>query len=180
MMRETLWPGRTVGKSKIRWARAAGALIIMGTAIAAVTGTFSSSPAARTAAVQVNRVSPEMLAAMTAGNSLHITTLPTTSPQHRPPTSQTIAEQTALEQLPPGSKVLGTSLANATLPSTGNQSQLVWLVSADPAGGLTSNEPPDRLANFYIPVISAASGKWLMASDGRSPQLPDLPTIPRP
>ncbi len=170
MMRGTTWLGRTVGESKTRWARggaAAGILIIIGAVIAAVTGTFSSAPAAHAAAVQGNPVSPEMLAAMTAGNSLHITTVPATSMQPQAATSQTTAEQSALRQLPAGSKVLGASLANAAIPLYGHQSQLVWLVSAHPAGH--DQQPAPAPARKLLHRCDQRSQRQV--ADGISPPL---------
>lgn len=169
---------RTTGR-KVRWTMigAVGVLAVAATVIAAVQGVFSPSPAAHAAVIQANPISPQMLTAMTSGRSLQIS-LQSPDPALQVATPQATAEQVALSHLPPNSQVLGVSLANAAIPFYGGQPQLVWLISADPAGGLHSVHAPTRAANYYVAIVSANNGNWLMASSGRSPQLPDLPSIP--
>jgi hypothetical protein len=170
------------------WAKAItslGLAAAVGIGLAVVDGAFATTPAAG-ASVQANPVSSVMINAMTAGTSARITPLAagssaamTAEKAAGTTVSQSLANGAALGMLRhPGSQVLGTSLAYATLPRYGSQRKLVWLVSVDPAGGLYSIQPPQRLANYCVQIIDASTGKWLMMSAGRSPSLAALPEIP--
>jgi hypothetical protein len=117
-----------------------------------------------------------MIQALTADNSTRITPVaPRSAPAAKPAAA---ARATALVQLGrPGSRVLGSSLAYATIPGH-RRPKLVWLVSVDPAGGLTSVSSASERANFVVEMIKARSLRWVMTSVGRTGQLPALPNIP--
>jgi len=127
-------------------------------------------------APQANPTSHAMIQALTADNSTRITPVaPRSAPAAKPAAA---ARATALVQLGrPGSRVLGSSLAYATIPGH-RRPKLVWLVSVDPAGGLTSVSSASQRANFVVEMIKARSLRWEMTSIGRTGQLPALPNIP--
>jgi hypothetical protein len=117
-----------------------------------------------------------MIQALTADNTTQITVAKPGVPAAKP----AAAARAALHQLGrPGSQALGTSLAYATLPGH-RRPKLVWLVSVDPAGGLTSVSSASLRANFVVEMMSARSLRWVMTSVGRFAQLPALPNIPTP
>jgi hypothetical protein len=95
--------------------------------------------------------------------------------------SEATAQATALNQLPPGSAVLGASLVMLTdglFPA----GRLVWAVSVNPAGphfvagGVGTSMPPE--INFRVDFVDATTGQWLQADMGRDPNLPALPVLP--
>lgn len=140
-----------------------------------------SAAAPASASAQANPVSPTMIQAMTAGTSLRITPLSNTAKSAVAPRVKDAAQvgpTAQAEVVRPGSPILGTSLAYASGPLLGSQ-HLVWLVSVDPAGGLHSVSPPERLANYCVQIIDASTGKWIQTLAGLSPSLPALPAVPR-
>jgi hypothetical protein len=133
----------------------------------------SSSPAAIPAAI---------LNAVTARSSarIDVVTSPASVLAH-PAASQAAALRTALAQEPRGSKLLGLSLARVKgfgFGSDMTRSQLAWLASIDPYGGAygAGGRACGRIS-FDIEFIDPATGKWLMATAGRSPGLRPLPQL---
>jgi hypothetical protein len=154
-------------------------ICMLGAGAAFFAMSFSTAEPA-SASAQANPVLPVMIQAMTAGTSMRLTPLSNTAKSAVTPHIKTAAqvEQTAqTEIVRPGSPILGTSLAYASGPLLGSR-RLVWLVSVDPAGGLHSVSPPERLANYCVQVIDASTGKWIQTLAGLSPSLPALPPVP--
>ena len=126
-------------------------------------------------APQSNPASKAMIRALSAGSPRQITPV---AAGNKRVTKRAVAARVALKQLGRrGSRVLGTSLAYVGIPGHRRRA-LVWLVSVNPAGGLTSVSSASLRANFIVEMISARSHRWLMTSVGRSGQLPPLPNIP--
>jgi hypothetical protein len=142
-------------------------------AAASLTGALASANPVATGTAQSDPVSSSMIAAVDQGSGTSITSAPKG-------VASAAVDHAALAEAPPGSKVLGTGLATAVVPYYGSAAQRVWLVSVDPAGGLQSVNSPDRTANYYVEIISAATGKWLMTAAGLAPGLSALPRIPAP
>ena len=98
-----------------------------------------------------------------------------------PGASQAAALRSALAQEPPGSKVLGLSLARVKgfgFGSDMTRSQLAWLVSVDPYGGAYgAGGPACGRINYDVEFIDPGTGRWLMAAAGRQPGLAPLPVL---
>jgi hypothetical protein len=147
-----------------------------GVGIAALAGLFATALPA-SASAQANPVSTVMIKAMTAHTALQVSSArPGAAVLATADMAQ--AQHSALAWLKrPGTQVLGTSLAYATVPPVKSK-KLVWLVSLDPAGGMYSVGLKAIRANFCVAIIDARTGKWLMATVGSSGSLPALRTIP--
>ena len=96
--------------------------------------------------------------------------------------SQAAALRTALAQLPPGSKIMGLSLAHVKGFGFGtdrSRAQLAWLVSVDPYGGAygAGGSLGCGRITYDVELIDPGTGRWLMATSGRQPGMTPLPIL---
>ncbi|HYY19628.1 MAG TPA: hypothetical protein VE864_12380, partial [Streptosporangiaceae bacterium] len=123
-----------------------------------------------------------VLNAVTAGSSATIDVVPSPgSVLADPGTSRAAALRTALSHEPPGSKVLGMSLARVKGFGSGSdmtRPHLAWLVSVDPWGGAygVSRFGCGRIT-YDVELIDPDTGRWLSAASGRQPGMPPLPIL---
>jgi hypothetical protein len=98
-----------------------------------------------------------------------------------PGSSQAAALRSALAQEPPGSKVLGLTLARVKGFGFGADMttfRLAWLVAMDPYGGAYgAGGPACGRLTFVVEFIDPGTGRWLMTTSGRQAGMTPLPAL---
>ena len=146
---------------------------------AAPSGAGSPSPASPSPAA----LPAAMLDAVTSGSSARVDVVASpASVLAHPAASQAAALRTALAQLPPGSKIMGLSLAHVKGFGFGtdrSRAQLAWLVSVDPYGGAygAGGSLGCGRITYDVELIDPGTGRWLMATSGRQPGMTPLPIL---